>query len=95
VVLEVPESGDDVEAVGDGVASAALLQYLSVLSRAMTPRARLGLSRKGMEAAARKHIEASGWMRDHLTNAVGLHVADEPFLPNQLFTETARHRENG
>jgi hypothetical protein len=31
VVLEVPESGDVVEAVGDGAASAALLQYLSVV----------------------------------------------------------------
>src|SRR5580693_5667337 len=30
-------------------------------------RARLGLSRKGIEAAAKRHIEASGWMRDHLT----------------------------
>ncbi len=40
-------------------------------------RARLGLSRKGMEAAAKGHIEASGWMRDHLTKAVGLHMADE------------------
>jgi len=34
-------------------------------------RERLGLSRKGIEAAARAHIEASGWMRDHLTKAVG------------------------
>jgi hypothetical protein len=40
-------------------------------------RARLGLSRKGIESAAKAHIEASGWMRDHLTKAVGLHVADE------------------
>jgi hypothetical protein len=34
-------------------------------------RDRLGLSRKGIEAAAKNHIEASGWMRDHLTKAVG------------------------
>jgi hypothetical protein len=40
-------------------------------------RERLGLSRKGIEAAAKSHIEASGWMRHHLTKAVGLHVADE------------------
>ena len=40
-------------------------------------RERLGFSRKGIEAAAKSHIEASGWMRDHLTKAVGLHVADE------------------
>ncbi|MDT5328544.1 MAG: hypothetical protein QOF25_5696 [Mycobacterium sp.] len=38
-------------------------------------RGRLGLSRMGMEAAAKEHVEASGWMRDHLTKAVGLHVA--------------------
>lgn len=42
-----------------------------------TLRARLGLTRKGIEAAAKTHIEASGWMRDHLTKAIGLHVADE------------------
>jgi hypothetical protein len=40
-------------------------------------RERLGLSRKGIEAVAKSHIEASGWMRDHLTKAVGQHVADE------------------
>ena len=48
--------------------------------RAEDPKAlreRLGLTRKGMEAAAKKHIETSGWMRDHLTKAIGLHVADE------------------
>jgi hypothetical protein len=48
--------------------------------RAADPKAlreRLGLSRKGIEAIAKSHIEASGWMRDHLTKAIGLHVADE------------------
>ena len=40
-------------------------------------RDRLGLTRKGLEAVARAHIEASGWMADHLTKATGLHVADE------------------
>jgi hypothetical protein len=40
-------------------------------------RERLGLTRKGIEAAAKAHIEASGWMRGHLTKAIGLHVADE------------------
>ncbi|HET9875233.1 MAG TPA: transposase, partial [Mycobacterium sp.] len=46
--------------------------------RAENPKAlrgRLGLTRKGIETAARHHIEGSGWMRDHLTKAVGLHVA--------------------
>ncbi|MGH3562946.1 MAG: transposase, partial [Mycobacterium sp.] len=40
--------------------------------RAADPKAlreRLELSRKGIEAAAKGHIEASGWMRDHLTKA--------------------------
>jgi hypothetical protein len=48
--------------------------------RARDPKAlreRLGLTRKGIESAAKAHVEASGWMRDHLTKAVGLHVADE------------------
>ena len=27
--------------------------------------------------AAKKHIEGSGWMLDHLTKTVGLHVANE------------------
>src|SRR5882757_5376385 len=35
-------------------------------------RSRLGLTRKGIEAAAKMHIEASGWMRDHLIKALGL-----------------------
>jgi hypothetical protein len=52
--------------------------------RGVNPKAvreRLGLSRKAIEAAAKGHIEASGWMRDHLTKAVGLHVADEVAKP--------------
>jgi hypothetical protein len=60
--------------------------------RAADPKAlreRLGLSRKGIEAAAKAHIEASGWMRDHLTKAVGLHVADEVWetIDRHLFTD--------
>ena len=39
-------------------------------------RARLGLDRKGIEARAKAHIERAGWMRDHLTKATGLHIAD-------------------
>jgi hypothetical protein len=57
-------------------------------------RERLGLSRKGVEAAAKKHIEASGWMRDHLTKAVGLHVADEVWqtVDRHLFTDSSGRR---
>jgi hypothetical protein len=57
-------------------------------------RARLGLSRKGIESAAKKHIEASGWMRDHLTKAVGLHVADEVWatVDRHLFTDSSGRR---
>jgi hypothetical protein len=57
-------------------------------------RERLGLSRKGMEAAAKRHIEASGWMRDHLTKALGLHVADEVWetVARHLFADSSGRR---
>ena len=57
-------------------------------------RARLGLSRKGIEAAAKTHVEASGWMRDHLTKAVGLHVADEVWetVDRHLFADSSGRR---
>ena len=57
-------------------------------------RERLGLSRKGIEAAAKAHIEASGWMRDHLTKAVGLHVADEVWetVDRHLFADASGRR---
>jgi hypothetical protein len=65
--------------------------------RAADPKAlreRLGLSRKGIEAAAKTHIEASGWMRDHLTKAVGLHVADEvsESVDRHLFPDSSGRR---
>ena len=57
-------------------------------------RERLGLTRKGIEAAARSHIEASGWMRDHLTKAIGLHVADEVWetVDRHLFSDVSGRR---
>jgi hypothetical protein len=57
-------------------------------------RERLGLSRKGIEAAAKAHIERSGWMRDHLTKAVGLHVADEVWetVDRHLFADSSGRR---
>ncbi len=57
-------------------------------------RERLGLSRKGFEAAAKSHIEASGWMRDHFTKAVGLHVADEVWetVDRHLFADSSGRR---
>ncbi len=57
-------------------------------------RPRLGLSRKGIEAAAKSHIEASGWMRDHLTKAIGLHVADEVWetVDRHLFADSSGRR---
>ncbi|HEX9833193.1 MAG TPA: zinc ribbon domain-containing protein [Mycobacterium sp.] len=65
--------------------------------RAADPKAlrdRLGLSRKGIEAAAKRHIEASGWMRDHLTKAIGLHVADEVWetVDRHLFPDGSGRR---
>jgi hypothetical protein len=58
-------------------------------------RERLGLTRKAMEAAAKKHIEASGWMRDHLTKAIGLHVADEVWetIDRHLFADASGRRQ--
>jgi hypothetical protein len=57
-------------------------------------RERLGLSRKGIEAAAKNHIEASGWMRDHLTKAIGLHAADEVWetVDRHLFPDASGRR---
>src|SRR5262245_37887700 len=57
-------------------------------------RERLGLSRKGIEAAAKTHIERSGWMRDHLTKAVGLHMADEVWetVDRHLFADASGRR---
>ena len=65
--------------------------------RAADPKAvrdRLGLSRKGIEASAKRHIEASGWMRDQLTKAVGLHLADEVWqtADRHLFPDTSGRR---
>jgi putative transposase-like DNA-binding protein len=65
--------------------------------RAADPKAlreRLGLTRKGIAAAAKAHIEASGWMRDHLTKAVGLHVADEIWesIDRHLFADASGRR---
>lgn len=65
--------------------------------RAAGPKAlreRLGLSRKGIEAAAKAHIEASGWMRDHVTKAIGLHVADEVWetVDRHLFADASGSR---
>jgi Putative transposase DNA-binding domain len=57
-------------------------------------RDRLGLTRKGIEAAAKAHIEASRWMRDHLTKAIGLHVADEVWesIDRHLFADSSGRR---
>jgi len=57
-------------------------------------RAWLGLTRKGIEDAAKHHIEDSGWMRDHLTKAVGLHVAAEVWetVDRHLFVDASGRR---
>jgi hypothetical protein len=57
-------------------------------------RERLGLTRKGIAVAAKAHIEASGWMRDHLTKAIGLHVADEVWrtIDRHLFADASGRR---
>lgn len=57
-------------------------------------RARLGLSQNGLAGAARAHIERSGWMRDHLTKAIGLHVAAEVWetVDRHLFRDQSGRR---
>ncbi len=57
-------------------------------------RERLGLTRQGIEASAKSHIEASGWMRGHLTKAVGLHVAGEVWetIDRHLFADASGRR---
>jgi hypothetical protein len=63
-------------------------------AEAKAVRDRLSLSRKGIEAAAKAHTEASGWMRDHLTKAIGLHVADEVWetVDRHLFVDASGRR---
>ncbi len=57
-------------------------------------RERLGLTRKALEATAKAHIEASGWMRDHLTKAIGVHVADDVWetVDRHLFADVSGRR---
>jgi hypothetical protein len=71
--------------------------WASHRERARDPKAlreRLGLTRKGIEAAAKAHMEAGGWMRHHLTKAIGLHVADEIWetVDRHLFPDTSGRR---
>ncbi|MCW3814212.1 transposase [Micromonospora sp. DR5-3] len=40
-------------------------------------RARFELTRAALEAAAYRHVEAAGWLRHHVTNAIAMHLADE------------------
>jgi hypothetical protein len=58
-------------------------------------RHRLGLTRNGIEASAKAHIDRSGWMRHHLTKAVGLHIADEVWqsINRHLFADSSGHRQ--
>lgn len=65
--------------------------------KATSPKAvreRLGLTRVGLEAAAKRHVEDSKWMRDHLTKAQALHVADEVWagVDRHLFPDRSGQR---
>ena len=53
-----------------------------------------GCRAKGLRPRRKRHIEASGWMRDHLTKAVGLHVADEVWetVDRHLFADSSGRR---
>lgn len=66
-------------------------------SRAADPKAvreRLGLTRQGLETAAKNHIDDSVWMRDHVTKALGLHIADEVWntVDRHLFADSSGKR---
>ena len=54
----------------------------------------VGLTRKGLEAAAKQHVEQSKWMRTHLTKASALHVADEVWagVDRHLFPDASGKR---
>jgi len=71
--------------------------WAATQERAQDPKAareRLGLSRKGMEAAAKAHVEGSRWMRDHLTKATALHIADEVWesIDRNIFSDSTGKR---
>lgn len=57
-------------------------------------RERLGLGREGLESAAKRHIDDSGWMRDHLTKALGPRIAGEVWntVDRHLFADASGKR---
>jgi hypothetical protein len=57
-------------------------------------RARLQLSRQGLERAASAHVDHSRWMRAHVTKALALHVADEVWetVDRHLFADKSGKR---
>ncbi|MGP3956316.1 zinc ribbon domain-containing protein [Nonomuraea sp. 3N208] len=57
-------------------------------------RERLGLSRTGLEHAAYAHLEASGHLKDHVTKALAMHLADEVWsgVERHLFGDASGHR---
>src|SRR5262252_9404540 len=57
-------------------------------------RGRLGLTREGIAARAKTHVERAGWMRSHLTKATALHVANEVWetCDRFLFPDAAGRR---
>ncbi|MCY1138655.1 zinc ribbon domain-containing protein [Actinoplanes sp. Pm04-4] len=63
-------------------------------SDAKAARARFGLSRKMLEAAVCRHVEASRWMREHLTKALAMHLADEVWesCDRHLFPDSSGRR---
>lgn len=48
-----------------------------------------------MEASAKQHIGASGWMRGHVTKAIGMHVANEVWqsISRHLFPDRSGRRQ--
>jgi hypothetical protein len=58
-------------------------------------RARLGLSKKGLEQAARAHLDAAPHLRRNVTKALAQHIADDVWAPVQrhLFRDASGTRQ--
>src|SRR5436190_856996 len=58
-------------------------------------RDRLGLSKRGLEQAARAHLDAAPHLRRNVTKALGQHIADDVWAPVQrhLFRDASGTRQ--
>ena len=68
--------------------------------RALDPervRERLGLSRSGLERAAKQHLDAAPHLRRHVTKALAMHLADSVWVgvERHLFRDASGRRHGG